>query len=82
MKDGPGQSNQVIRWNNLNIQWQTDFTGRPLVISQQIFILFTPKIPPMFYKHMQAVNLRGFLASVNPRFEARIPDFMNKFNTF
>ena len=25
----------------------------------------------------QAVNLRGFRASVNPRFEARIPDFMN-----
>ena len=26
---------------------------------------------------MQAANLRGFRASVNPRFEAGIPDFMN-----
>ena len=25
----------------------------------------------------QAANLRGFRASVNPRFEAGIPDFMN-----
>ena len=25
----------------------------------------------------QAANLRGFHASVNPRFEAGIPDFMN-----
>ena len=25
----------------------------------------------------QAVNVRGFRASVNPRFEAGIPDFMN-----
>ena len=37
----------------------------------------------------QAANLRGFRASVNPRFEAGIPDFMDgisefmeKFNTF
>ena len=27
--------------------------------------------------HKQAANLRGFRASVNPRFEAGIPDFMN-----
>ena len=27
--------------------------------------------------HTQAANLRGFRASVNPRFEAGIPDFMN-----
>ena len=26
---------------------------------------------------MQAANLRGFRASVNPRFEAGIPDFLN-----
>ena len=26
---------------------------------------------------LQAANLRGFRASMNPRFEARIPDFMN-----
>ena len=26
---------------------------------------------------LQAANLRGFRASVNPRFEAGIPDFMN-----
>ena len=26
---------------------------------------------------IQAANLRGFRASVNPRFEAGIPDFMN-----
>ena len=31
---------------------------------------------------LQAVNLRGFRASVNPRFEAGIPDFIEKFNTF
>ena len=29
------------------------------------------------YIHIQAANLRGFRASVNPRFEAGIPDFMN-----
>ena len=28
-------------------------------------------------KTVQAANLRGFRASVNPRFEAGIPDFMN-----
>ena len=26
-------------------------------------------------------NLRGFRASMNPRFEGGIPDFMDKFNT-
>ena len=30
-----------------------------------------------FAETMQAANLRGFRASVNPRFEAGIPDFMN-----
>ena len=38
---------------------------------------------------LQAPNLKGFCASVNPRFEGRIPeftdeipDFMENFNTF
>ena len=29
------------------------------------------------YRRMQAANLAGFRASEDPRFEARIPDFMN-----
>ena len=30
----------------------------------------------------QAVNLRGFRASVNPKFEGRIPDFMDGITHF
>ena len=35
-----------------------------------------------YYLHLQAANLRGFHASVNPRFEAGIPDFMNEILNF
>ena len=31
---------------------------------------------------LQAANLRGFRASMNPTFEGRIPDFVDNFNTF
>ena len=30
----------------------------------------------------QDANLKGFCASVNPRFEGKIPDFKGKFNIF
>ena len=51
------------------------------------YLMFPPPVKLTF--HHQAANLRGFRASMNPRFEGRIsdfmngiPDFMDNFNAF
>ena len=36
----------------------------------------------MHYKVFQATNLRGFCASMNPKFEGGIPDFMDGISNF
>ena len=47
-----------------------------------VLILHLPYLDLSLEMHMQAANLAGFRASEDPRFEAGIPDFMNRILNF
>ena len=57
-----------------------DFLRKERSISSSIELDGTHLTIP--HVSLQAVNLRGFHTSMNPRFEGGIPDFMEKFNKF